>query len=204
MSTETEVYKHFNVVFQHFMTTPEWVAMENTVEDSPWHREANVAVHTQMLLDWYMKNLSDKRSMRQNLYTLLACMFHDVGKPPSEIQKFTEERGHYRAYHGHELVSARMWVDYAIQHKQMLADLLSFNIVDIANIALMIEHHVPFDIKDSRKRESLKNTLMYRLGEDGHRAWLDFLLADQHGRNSDDQEAKLKRVNIWMTEWEAV
>lgn len=178
-----------------------WKAMENTHENSPWHREASVAVHTEMLIDWYNTNLARFRSPEQNIYSLIACTFHDVGKPPSEIIKHSEARGEYRAYHGHELVSARMWVDWAMSQKNLLAQLFRFSIADIADIAMMIEHHVPFDIKDDRKRRALKDALLNRLGESGHQAWLDFLLSDQHGRNSDDQDAKLARVSEWMESW---
>lgn len=196
---------NFDIFCMHVCQTGFWKAMENTCENSPWHREANVAVHTQMLLNWYDQNLANFRTDRQQIYTRIACLFHDVGKPPAEIQKYSEERGHYRAYHGHEAISARMWVDYAMGPAfTMVKDLFNFTIVDIADIALMIEHHVPFDIKDSRKKKVLKDTLLSRLGPDGHQAWLDFLLSDQHGRWSDDQDAKLVRVSEWMLAWNEI
>lgn len=196
---------NFDLFFLHVRETDMWRAMVNTHEGSPWHREENVAVHTQMLLDWYKENIHDHRSEEQQIKSMIACLFHDVGKPPAEIQKYSEERGHYRAYHGHESLSARMWVDYAMGPAfSMVQHLFNFTIVDIADIALMIEHHVPFDIKDDRKKKVLKDTLMNRLGPDGHRAWLDFLLSDQHGRLSDDQDAKLKRVSDWMDAWDKI
>jgi hypothetical protein len=196
---------NFDLFFAHVRETSMWHDMVNTHEGSPWHREANVAVHTQMLLAWYVENMYEHRSEKQRIYSMIACLFHDVGKPPAEIEKYSEARGNYRAYHGHEALSARMWVSYATGPAfTMLRDLFNFTIVDIADIALMIEYHVPFDIKDERKKKALKNTLLNRLGPDGHRAWLDFLLSDQHGRLSDDQDAKLKRVSDWMDAWELV
>lgn len=192
--------------FWHFLSTNQLIIdMSNTHEDSPWHREESVLVHTEMALAWYTQNLAPFRSERQQLYTLIAIGFHDVGKPPAEIEKYSEARGNYRAYHGHEALSARMWVDYAIGPAfTMVQELFNFTIVDIADIALMIEHHVPFDIKDVRKKQILKNALLSRVGPDGHQAWLDFLLSDQHGRLSDDQDAKLKRVSDWMDAWELI
>lgn len=193
----------FNVFFDAFVKTDMWIAMLNTREDSPWHREANVAEHTRMLIRFYMDNFANKRSDQQQMLTLVACLFHDVGKPPSQIIKFSEERGEYRAYHGHEQVSARMWVDFALNNPDV-RDLLHLTADDVSNIAFMIEHHVPFATKDPKKRKALKDTLFNRVGESGHRAWLDFLLCDQHGRISDNQQEKLAAVAAWMDEWETV
>lgn len=193
----------FNVFFDAFVKTDMWIAMLNTREDSPWHREANVAEHTRMLIRFYMDNFANKRSDHQQMLTLVSCLFHDVGKPPSQIVKFSEERGEYRAYHGHEQVSARMWVDFALSNPDV-RDLLHLTADDVSNIAFMIEHHVPFATKDPKKRKALKDTLINRVGESGHRAWLDFLHCDQFGRISDDQEEKLAAVATWMNEWETV
>ena len=178
-------------------------AMKLTREDSPWHRESSVWEHTRMCLDWYDRNLSNKRNDQQKMLTRIALTFHDVGKPPCQIIKFSEERGEYRAYHGHEQVSARMWVDFALSNPA-ICDLLRITANDISNIAFMIEHHVPFATKDPKKRKALKDALMNRIGESGHRAWLDFLYCDQFGRISDDQAAKLATIAVWMEEWEKV
>lgn len=203
-NTKTEAMKRFDQFFAQFKTTALWKNMELTVENSPWHREANVAVHTQMLVDWYMENLATHRNDRQRTLTLVSSLFHDVGKPPSEIQKHSEERGHYRAYHGHEQISARVWVDYATQNMAMIKELLHFDLQDVANVAMMIEYHVPFDLKNKDKRKALKLAMVNRLGESGHRAWLDMLLSDQHGRISDGQAEKLEKVDLWMKEWELI
>ena len=201
MSDAQHRFDHF---FSQFRMTGLWRAMVNTREDSPWHREANVSVHTQMLLDWYKQNLQANRSESQQMLTMIACLFHDVGKPPAEIQKYSTERGHYRAYHGHEQLSARMWVDYALLHRDVVHEVLRFTEADVANVAMMLEHHVPFAMKDTRKRKELKQSFITRMGEAGHRAWIDLLLSDQHGRISDGQAEKLAAVEVWMNEWEKV
>lgn len=200
----SDVQSRFNEFFAEVRKTGIWRAMVNTREDSPWHREANVSVHTQMLLEWYNRNLQSNRSASQQMLTMVGCLFHDVGKPPAEIQKYSEERGHYRAYHGHEQFSARMWVDYALLNREKVNGLLRFTEADIANVAMMLEHHVPFALKDKRKRQELKRSFFDRMGEAGHQAWLDLLLSDQHGRISDGQAEKLVAVDIWMKEWEQV
>jgi hypothetical protein len=204
MTFRSDAVDRFAAFHAQFKKHDWWRAMQNTREDSPWHRESNVSVHTQMLLDWYMNNLVANRSEKQRLLTLVGCLFHDVGKPPSQIIKHSEERGEYRAYHGHEQVSARMWVDYAATNLDHVRELLRFDLEDISNVALMLEHHVPFALKDKNKRKNLKQAFMLRMGEGGHRAWLDLLLSDQHGRISDAQAEKLAAVDAWMTEWEKV
>ena len=200
----SEAFARFSEFFGDFKQTDLWRAMVNTRENSPWHREANVSVHTQMLLDWYRENLFANRSETQRMLTMVGCLFHDTGKPMAQVVKHSPERGEYRAYHGHEQFSARLWVDFAMQNRAMVEGTLKFQINDIANVAMMLEHHVPFSMKDKMKRKALKESFMWRMGEAGHRAWLDMLLSDQHGRISDGQAEKLATVDAWMTEWEKV
>lgn len=199
-----EQLERFTAFKAVFMQTPLWQAMKNTREDSPWHREENVAVHTEMLLSWYKDNLFNSRSDRQRMLTMVGCLMHDIGKPPAQIIKHSEERGEYRAYHGHEQLSARMWVDYATKNKEVVEGTLKFTMFDVSNVALMLEHHVPFGLKDKVKRKNLKDAFMTRMGPHGHRAYLDLLMADQHGRVSDDQSSKLAAVDAWMVEWDKV
>jgi hypothetical protein len=196
--------KRFDMLFSDVKATSLWRDMLNTREGSPWHREANVAVHTEMLLAWYKQNLYDSRSPTQRLITMVACLFHDTGKPPARIVKHSEERGDYQAFHGHEQLSARIWMDYALANPSMIKDILRFSQDDVANISLMLEYHVPFSMKDKRKRSALKESFMVRMGENGHRAWLDFLLSDQHGRHSDAKDVNIAKVDEWMKEWTKV
>lgn len=200
----TNAIKEFDAFFETFRKTDLWKAMVNTREDSPWHREDNVGVHTNMLIKFYKENFAHQRSETQQITTLIACLFHDVGKPPAEIAKYSEERGNYRAYHGHEQLSARIWVDYAMSNKDQVVQGLRMNLIDVSNIALMLEHHVPFSMKDKNKRKALKDAFMCRMGNVGHRAWLDLLICDQYGRISDGQAEKLAAVDVWMKDWEQV
>lgn len=195
---------NFNRFLEEFKKNSLWIAMAATVEDSPWHREANVGVHTKMLIEWYTSNILAHRTEQQRMLTLIACLMHDIGKPMAEITKFSEERGEYRAYHGHELMSARLWNDFALRNGEFVRELTGFTLADISNVALMIEHHVPFKMTNKHKRRSLKTAFIQRMGEDGHQAWIDLLLSDQNGRISDDQESKLAAVDVWMKEWEVV
>jgi len=202
--SQSGAMKRFAAFFSRFQKTEIWRAMQTTREDSPWHREENVAVHTRMLIEWYTTNIASSRSDEQRILSLVCCLMHDIGKPPAQIVKFSEERGEYRAYHGHEQLSARMWVDYAMTNFEMVSETLRFDLADVSNIAFFIEHHVPFAIKNSKKRKALKESIMHRTGEAGHRAWLDFLLSDQHGRIADDQAEKLIAVDQWINDWEKI
>lgn len=195
-------FERFEKFYAHFRKTELWKAMAMEKEGTAWHREANVGKHTDMLLEWYKTNLASQRNEYQRILTMTACLMHDVGKPPSKIRK--ERNGEIvNAYHGHELVSARIWTNYAVTEPKV-KDLLMLSSDDISFIALMIEHHVPFAIEKAAKRKALKASFMERRGEQGHRAWLDLLLSDQHGRISDDQATKLKAVDQWMHGWTLV
>lgn len=195
--------ERFEVFRKKFIRTDIWKAMMLEHEGSPWHRESNVAVHSDMLLSWYRDNLAGSRTEFQRMLTMVACLFHDVAKPPSRIVKTNEERGEYRAYHGHELMSSRMWVDYATDNLDV-KDILLFTKDDIAFVALMLEHHVPFSLKKVQKLMAMKAAFYNRFGEAGHRAWLDLLLSDNHGRISDNHSDKLIALDLWISNWESL
>lgn len=201
MTSAVDRFEHF---FAEFRKTQFWRDMLLTREDSPWHREDNVAVHTQMLLKWYRDNVFSARTDTQRVLSMVSCLMHDVGKPPTQVVKHSPERGEYRAYYGHEQLSARIWTDFALSNMSLVREVLRFDMADISNIAFFVEHHVPFATKDAKKRRTLKESLIARTGESGHQAWLDFLMSDQHGRISDGQAEKLANVAVWMKEWEAV
>lgn len=199
----TNAKERFEAFKERFTKTDMWRAMQLEREGSPWHREENVAVHTNMLLRYYDENFASNRNVWQQIITRTACLFHDVGKPPSRIIKQSAERGEYRAYHGHELVSARIWVNYATGlGQQDVRDILCLDPTEVSFVAYMIEHHVPFALAKVEKRKAMKTGFYHRKGDVGHRAWLDLLLSDQHGRISDDQAQKLRAVDDWMYHWE--
>src|SRR5690606_13123398 len=81
-----------------------------------------------------------------------AVAFHDVGKPDSEEVKHSEERGTYRKYAGHEIISARLWEDYAVKNFNMLQSMFpEFDENMILVTAWIIEYHLPFSIKKPQK-----------------------------------------------------
>lgn len=200
----SEVLSRFSEFFKEFRKTSLWVNMVNTRENSPWHREENTARHTEMLIEWYCDNLFSSRNENQRMITLVACLAHDLGKPMAQVVKESPEKGVYRSYGGHEQMSARLWVDFAMSNQNAIEGLLRFSMQDVANIAMMLEYHVPWSLKDKTKRMNLKKAFMLRMHESGHRAWLDLLLCDQHGRIADEQQKHLAEVDAWMKEWEVL
>lgn len=174
---------------------PLFHAMEQTVEDSPWHREKNVLVHTEMVVGEYI-TAADQLAAGQGKWDrdvylgAIACAFHDVGKPVARTEKFSEARGKYYSYPGHELVSARLFEDYAAQRHPM------FSADDIYRVCWMIEHHMPWDIKDATKLANMAATLQ---ATELYWVFPMVLRADQFGRISDDAETKRAEVHKWIT-----
>lgn len=166
--------------------------MVNTTELTPWHREHNVGVHTNMVVAQYLSIAPDDWTLN-TLCGAYACAFHDVGKPAAKEMKFSEARGHYPAFKGHEQISARLWEDYAVQHR---ADLqIPFEM--IFTVGWMIEHHLPYEIKKPDKRLALALTATV-VGLD---TFTNVLFADAFGRISDDMDTKTSRVHDWVAEF---
>jgi predicted kinase len=188
----------FLAQFEGIKTLPVFTRMNSVTENSPWHRESSVGVHTQMVVDQYVKMTDDQWGdffatvriwTRADYLAGMAAIFHDTGKPQSEIKKWSETRGDYRAYHGHELLSARLFETYAAERYPM------FTADEIATISFIIEHHMPWSVEDKEKRHNLALTANHYGGAE---LFCRHLLADQYGRFSDDQDAKVKRADEWV------
>lgn len=183
--------------FEALKDFPMFQRMARTVEGSPWHREANVLVHTEMVVGEYVKfadELCAKENRpwkRRDYLAGMACVFHDTGKPESEIEKFSEARGKYRAYHGHELASARIFETYAAARFPM------FSAYDIAAVCFLIEHHKPWEVSDPKKLKMLAQTAE----KYGKHQFRNALLADQKGRTSDNKDVNYAKCEEWMEEF---
>lgn len=183
------------------------VQMLNTVEDSPWHREANVLVHTQMCISEYLKQISAMRSARQNAVALIALTCHDFGKPEAEeTLERKDGTGTYRRYAGHESISANEFTNFLIDNKQVTQDLLDAGITwdDLLCARLIIEHHLPFGLVKPQKRIALKTALASMLGDELLETFYDHLVSDCAGRISDDHETKKQAVTDWVNEFRTV
>jgi len=188
---------------EEFKATKLWTNMEATCENSPWHREANVAVHTQMIIDHYLANFASQRTPRQQALTLLSILFHDTGKPVAKKSKHTEERGHYQSFGGHEHVSARLWEDYAVENWnkwKQLKSTFELKDTDIYLISWIIENHLPHRLDNERDLQNLANMLNSEPFEYGELAtvYFDQIISDQAGRISDNQEKNMAEVQEFI------
>jgi predicted kinase len=198
----TDTYRtQFVKLFADLQTTPMFQRMERTVEGSPWHREANVLVHTQMVVQEYLDRTDAECEFFAEPWGwydylgALVCAFHDVGKPAAEKTVWSQERGEYRRYGGHELISARMFEDYATSNKLLSAK-------DIRAVSWMIEHHMPWSITDETKLDFLAATVN-SMGENMPQVWFRALLSDQYGRISDDSNTKRRNSDEWVEQMRA-
>ena len=185
----------------HFKASPYWEVMVSTVEDSPWHREKSVATHTEMCIEQYMSRFYGQRSEKQNKIALLALCFHDTGKPAAEetLEK-KDGSGTYRRYAGHEQDSAvtftECWLKDPVLQSFVSAD-------EARQIRWMIEHHLPYGLKDGQKRSALRTAMEHTLREDVQ-TFYDCLRSDAAGRISDDHETKLQNVEDWIADFQTV
>jgi predicted kinase len=187
--------------------TPHWAQMVATVENSPWHREANVAVHTEMTIDQYMNRFFPHRTERQRILTLMALLFHDFGKPEAEetLEKKDEPGVFYRRYAGHEPISGNEFLSFMYDNDSLREMFFAqgFSWRDVRTIKVMIEHHLPYGLKNEQKRQNLKQMVELTFGED-EEMFYDMLRSDGAGRISDDHETKLQNVEDWINEFQTV
>ena len=171
--------------------------MNTTYENSPWHRENSVGIHTDMVVSEYINGLNPDWS-RDTVIGALAAAFHDVGKPAAcKINgiKFKPERGKYLSFGGHELISARLWEDYAVRNWVELQETFDLVPYDIYSVGFLIEYHLPWGIKKQAKLDNIALTSMFTSQP---LAYANLVLADTYGRISDDQVEKRKKVHEWV------
>lgn len=182
-----------------FRNDPLYVRMSSEVENSPWHREANVGVHTDMVVSAFLDNFYNLIPNRLTANVIaIALAFHDTGKPYARVEKFSEERGNYRSFGGHELISARLWEDWAATHWDSLVT--TFNMVpyDIYRIAWLIENHLPYGLRKENKLNNLRQTAVRVV--DSTWGFMAMLMSDTIGRISDDHETKVATTQQWCVD----
>ena len=180
-----------------FSQTKLFMDMQSCSEKSKWHRERNVAVHTNMVVAEYVARTQMPWNHR-DLLGALVCAFHDIGKPGSRVEKHNEERGTYYSFGGHELLSARMWENYIVANWQHMSDLFDLNQEDIYRISWAIEHHRPWGLKKVWKRQNMTLTAKHTIGLD---VFKRILIADNWGRIGDTQEENRASVVKWIEEF---
>lgn len=159
-------------------------AMASVTENSPWHREKNVLVHTDMVIDSYVKQtdtLFGHNWSKTAFLGLVASAFHDVGKPAAMVEKFSESRGKYKSFHGHELISARKYANICT------TIFPSLSAVDHYFVTWMIENHLLWASSSPDVERNINATIKSMKYE----SFWTMVLADQYGRISDDEETKI-------------
>ena len=196
------ILQAFQAIANIVTTTPEWHVMSSTVEDSPWHREANVAVHTTMCIEFYLNNVLPKvqRTDSQVVRTLVALLFHDFGKPEAEETVERADGTPYRRYAGHESISANAMIDL-VMRDTLLKDLLDACNVDLRAVKFMIENHLPYGMTNKTKLANLALAVQLNCDPD---CFYDMLWSDCNGRISDDHEMKRQNVLNWIEMFKAV
>ena len=188
---------YFNEFHNHTL----WQRMFAVSEDSPWHREETIGIHTDMVVTQYVARTpgsdADTVWSIEELCGAFAAAFHDVGKPNVVQFKFKPERGNYKSFGGHELVSARLWEDYAVLNWERLQQ-FGLTPFDIYRIGWLIEHHLPWGVTKPEKRLSMATTVVRLELVD---AFINLLLADTWGRISDDGPEKKAKVDAWIHEF---
>ena len=182
--------------FNEFKFDPLFEIMDGMAEDSPWHRELSIGIHTNMVVTEYVGNVRGSWDLNHHrLLGAFAAAFHDVGKPGACQFKWKEERGDYKSFNGHEILSARLWEDWAVKNWTLLTERFNFDTKDIYRVGWLIEHHKPWDIKKTEKRTNMALTSI-ELGLEN--VFTHLLRSDTWGRLSDDAPEKRAKVGDWL------
>lgn len=199
MSPHTQIEKVFVDFYYNVLHGSDlWNWMEVTVEDSPYHREQNVRVHTDMVVSMYLVHTYNNDDMTW-LCGALATAFHDVGKPAAEEVKYSEKRGKYRSYHKHALYSARYWEDYAVRNWHTITTYFpQFTPYDIYRVGWMIENHQPWNVTKKHKVANLLKTLYGMFETHAADTFVNVLRADAYGRIVDDKDEQEYKVESWV------
>jgi len=181
--------------FNEFHEDKLYTDMAAVSEDSPWHRERNVAIHTDMVVAQYLSSTPPTWT-KPDLFGALTCVFHDVGKPVSRQEKYKPERGTYYGYSGHELASARLWEDYVVRNWSHMVEVFGLIPPDIYYVGWLVENHRPWGITKLQKLDMLARTVKSIATPDTFAA---VLYADNWGRIGDNHEENQAKSAEWIT-----
>lgn len=179
--------------YLNFKNTELFTRMLETKESSSWHKEANVGVHTDMVVDAYMAKSFAKFWDKKDFLGAIHCAFHDTGKPMAEEITEQQDGSVRKKYAGHEIFSARLFVDYVYSDTDLLCIL---DDKDIYNIAVMIQSHIPYSLRKEKLAQIKTHLAAFGL----EKIFARCLLADTYGRISDDQETKRLNAENWINE----
>ncbi len=196
--------------FNELQAHPIFQYMNSLAEESPWHREDSIGIHTNMVVSEFISRSPDTWE-RVDMVGAMACAFHDFGKPKAMEVVYREDRGDYKRFPGHEKMSARIFEDWAVSNMDKM-EYLGLELKHVHMIAWLCEYHLPWGIKKGYKREALARTALYIececqddpfCGEEVHDVNIleRVLLSDTWGRISDDFETKRANALAWANEF---
>lgn len=163
----------FDLASEILNREPVFTKMKQITENSPYHREASVFVHTQMVCAEYERRADPQQDWFWLGY--FACLFHDVAKPICRIKKENAERGVYYSYDKHDGVGASMTAD--------ILSVYPIHTFDIYRICWMIEYHQLFwSCKQHEQRHHMARILRTR---DFYAPFKQFMISDDFGRIAD-------------------
>lgn len=170
-------------------------SMMSTQEASPYHREANVWVHTLMVVRSYV-DASPTTWSKKDLMGALMCAFHDTGKPMSEETVTRDDYSTYRRYNNHDTFSGNIFIDYYMSHPEydIFKDLTP---TDIHNTWVMIAYHMPYKLNKDRVESLYFHLEMNEMVD----VFVAGVLADAKGRISDNQPETEARSKEWCVKF---
>lgn len=184
----------FDDMFKVFSASRWADEMRKVKEDSPYHREESVWIHTEMTREALYSKMASHFGLTPQEYLIVdtALLFHDVGKPPCLTVNFKEERGWFNSFYNHELRSARMFETFYVSNYALFKDWLS--VEDAYKVMWLIENHLPYyAIETSRQANYLKTAVHHQFEGRDVVMWAH-LMSDTYGRISDDAESKRNKT----------
>jgi len=188
-----DAISRFDAFYTEFKKSELWKNMLTVRDACADHREENVAHHTRLATDWYLRNLAPNRSDQMIMLTGIACLFHDAGKtlvtPHSTAERLT-----------HEFFSLELWFNYSYTARATIRDHLRLSQHDLSRISFIIFHHELSNL-EGEGACVLKKSLPAFMDEISEVAWLDTVRSDQHGHYSDTHSKQLDRLYAGLAHW---
>lgn len=174
-----------------------------TVEGSVWHREENVWVHTEMVLNQFIRLAKDMNFTSKMFRTgFLVSIYHDVGKPMC-MRERDDKQGY--SFYNHESASANWFKNDYCRHREV-AGFLSGDgngtLDHMQFIRFLIQVHLPYS-QSTEMMKLIKASVLYYgselfTEEECVKIFTVCLLSDACGRISDNYAANTAAVLDWI------
>ena len=161
--------------------------LSKTPQDSEWHAEGNVGIHTSMVMQELQDSLEKDTTPEDRLALTLAALFHDIGKPL--VTRETEIRGRQR-------ISSPRHAEKGLNYLALRLPLLKIS-AQVQNrvLALVAYHHHPRKlISNDAPRGRFSN--LARMVDLPDLYLLE--KADLKGRICADHEKQMEQLDLFM------